>query len=110
MTDQKDRLGDKLRDVERAREDQHFAEQDRKLIEKMRQSHGTTPDQAEREAAMMRCPKCGARLRSGQINEVSIDECPEGHGIWLDKGELERIAHRESEGFVAHWLRQTITK
>jgi hypothetical protein len=37
MEDEKDRLGDKLREVEKAREDQWAFEQDRKLIEKQRQ-------------------------------------------------------------------------
>ena len=34
--DQKDRLGDKLRDLEKAREDDYFARRDRELLEKMR--------------------------------------------------------------------------
>jgi len=34
--DQKDRLGDKLRDLEKAREDDYFARRDRELVEKMR--------------------------------------------------------------------------
>ncbi len=33
---EKDRLGDKLRDLEHAREDLYFAERDRELIEKLR--------------------------------------------------------------------------
>ena len=38
--EEKDRLGDKLRDAERAREDQYFAERDRQLIDRLRQSKG----------------------------------------------------------------------
>jgi len=34
--DQKDRFGDKLRDVEKAKEDQFFAERDRRLVEKLK--------------------------------------------------------------------------
>lgn len=37
MDDEKDRFGDKLRDVEKAREDQWALEEDRKLIEKLRE-------------------------------------------------------------------------
>ena len=36
MADEKDRYGDKLRDVERGREDSYFAERDRELLEKIR--------------------------------------------------------------------------
>ncbi len=35
-TEQKDRWGDKLRDAEKAREDEYFARRDRELMEKMR--------------------------------------------------------------------------
>ena len=34
--DQKDRFGDKLRDLEHAREDQYFAEREKELLAKMR--------------------------------------------------------------------------
>jgi hypothetical protein len=33
----KDRLGDKLRDVEKAREDQYFAKRDKELIQKLKE-------------------------------------------------------------------------
>ena len=36
--DEKDRWGDKLRDAERAKEDQYFAEQERKLLEALRRA------------------------------------------------------------------------
>ncbi len=34
--EQKDRLGDKLRDIEKGREDDYFARRDRELLEKMK--------------------------------------------------------------------------
>jgi Zn-finger nucleic acid-binding protein len=36
------------------------------------------------------CPVCGAIMHIERKNKVSIDVCPE-HGLWLDKGELDRI-------------------
>ena len=36
MASEKDRLGDKLHDAEKAREDQYFARRDRELIEKLK--------------------------------------------------------------------------
>ena len=36
IKDEKDRFGDKLKDVERGREDSYFAQRDRELLEKMR--------------------------------------------------------------------------
>jgi len=37
---EKDRLGDKLRDVEKGREDKFFADRDRALIEKLKAQTG----------------------------------------------------------------------
>ncbi|MBI3785080.1 MAG: zf-TFIIB domain-containing protein [Deltaproteobacteria bacterium] len=98
---EKDRLGDKLRDAERAREDQYFAERDRKLVEKMRHDSeaGKRPD------ALGHCPKCGAKLKSLTVNKVAVEECPDCKGMWLDRGELEGIAKHENEGWIARWLR-----
>ncbi|HVM96491.1 MAG TPA: zf-TFIIB domain-containing protein [Candidatus Acidoferrales bacterium] len=105
-TSEKDRFGDKLRDAERAREDQYFADQDRKLVEKMRQ----TGDEAKHAAGSGRCPKCGTSLRPLTLNAVSVDECPDCRGVWLDRGELEAIAKHEDEGWIARWLRLEFEK
>jgi len=43
----------------------------------------------------LRCPRCLKRMaktRSGSEKAGLIDRCVNGHGIWLDKGELEKIA------------------
>ena len=61
MADQeRDRYGDKMKEVERAREDDYFARRDRELINKMR-------------GAAERCPKCGAAM--AQVNGNTA--CPE---------------------------------
>jgi Zn-finger nucleic acid-binding protein len=36
------------------------------------------------------CPVCGKRMHIERKSGVSIDTCRD-HGIWLDKGELEKI-------------------
>ncbi len=51
---------------------------------------------AEREEALplVDCPKCGKsmeRRRYGLGSQTVIDACPEGHGLWLDRGELEEL-------------------
>jgi Zn-finger nucleic acid-binding protein len=51
----------------------------------------------------MNCPKCGNVMRerereigAGSTREiVIIDVCPNCGGIWLDKGELEKLAEFE---------------
>ena len=101
---EKDRYGDKLRDVEKAREDKFFADRDRELLNKLKGAAGTQDQEAVRELAQARCPRCGERLTTRTQLEVEIDECPVGHGVWLDAGELEKLTSRESSGWLSRIL------
>jgi len=40
-----------------------------------------------------RCPHCRRRMAEGNLpgSRVTLDECPSGHGVWLDGGELEAV-------------------
>ncbi len=39
----------------------------------------------------MKCPNCGETLLMTHRNNVEIDYCPQCRGIWLDRGELDKI-------------------
>jgi Zn-finger nucleic acid-binding protein len=39
----------------------------------------------------MKCPVDGQTLVMAERHSVEIDYCPECRGIWLDRGELDRI-------------------
>ena len=45
----------------------------------------------------MRCPNCGNRLVEVERSEILIDACPSCRGVWLDRGELDKILVRERE-------------
>ncbi|TFH18597.1 MAG: hypothetical protein E4H03_14450, partial [Myxococcales bacterium] len=72
MTDEKDRFGDKLRDLEKGREDQYFAQQDRKLIERMHARQEAAKEAAQRHPGYMRCPKCGQELTEQATEGVLV--------------------------------------
>jgi uncharacterized protein len=40
----------------------------------------------------MQCPKCLAQMQLMQRHEVDIDYCPACKGVWLDRGEIDKIA------------------
>jgi uncharacterized protein len=44
----------------------------------------------------MTCPKCGGDMRRYERNGVDIDQCAECRGIFLDRGELERLVDAET--------------
>jgi Zn-finger nucleic acid-binding protein len=49
----------------------------------------------------MRCPSCGSRLVEVERSEILIDACPECRGVWLDRGELDKILVRERQAHAA---------
>ncbi len=42
----------------------------------------------------MNCPKCNVALSMTDRQGVEIDFCPQCRGIWLDRGELDKIIER----------------
>jgi uncharacterized protein len=43
----------------------------------------------------MRCPACGGDLVELERSGVRIDACRNCRGVWLDRGELDRVVERE---------------
>ena len=40
------------------------------------------------------CPRCGAGLTMSERQGIEIDYCPQCRGVWLDRGELDKIIER----------------
>ena len=55
----------------------------------------------------MKCPACtNADLLMGERQGVEIDYCPTCRGVWLDRGELDKIIERSLQQEVQHPTRQ----
>lgn len=92
----KDRMGDKLRDKGKASEDLFIAEQERRALER-----------ARADAVRPECPRDGTKLTLTDADGVSIDVCPTCSGVWLDKGELELLLQKE-EAAITTWVRSLL--
>ncbi|MEL6406180.1 MAG: zf-TFIIB domain-containing protein [Chloroflexota bacterium] len=42
----------------------------------------------------MLCPVCDVELAMAERKGIEIDYCPQCRGVWLDRGELDRIIDR----------------
>ena len=42
----------------------------------------------------MNCPQCSVALVMSERQGVEIDYCPQCRGVWLDRGELDKIIER----------------
>jgi ribosomal protein L37AE/L43A len=39
----------------------------------------------------MHCPNCSTQMQQMQRYDVDIDYCPSCKGVWLDRGEMDKI-------------------
>lgn len=50
----------------------------------------------------MKCPVCkDVTLLMSEKKGIEIDYCPECRGIWLDRGELEKLIEKEND-MISH--------
>ncbi len=45
----------------------------------------------------MKCPIDGETLVISERSQVEIDYCPKCRGVWLDRGELDKIIERSGQ-------------
>lgn len=46
---------------------------------------------------IMNCPNCNETLVMADRQGVEIDYCPKCRGVWLDRGELDKIIERSAD-------------
>lgn len=100
-----------------AHEDAFFAEEDMRLLAKMREEREARikeladaegAEEAERIKAKhwMRCPKCGHEMKEQNLDGIEIDKCGTCEGIFFDRGELEDLfLKRQSQARGGTWRR-----
>ncbi len=44
----------------------------------------------------MKCPVCSTELKITDRQGVEIDYCPQCRGVWLDRGELDKLIERSA--------------
>lgn len=48
-----------------------------------------------KKVTTMKCPICNVGLKISDRSGVEIDSCPDCRGVWLDRGELDKILERD---------------
>lgn len=49
----------------------------------------------------LKCPLCNVDLVMSERQGIEIDYCPQCRGVWLDRGELDKIIERSAESMPA---------
>jgi hypothetical protein len=95
MNDEKDRFGEFIRLLERAREDVYFAEKDREIIDKLK-SRLERAQHGELENSGLKCPRCDVHLHKYLLMDVAVHRCSGCGGIWLDRKVLPQFMNTET--------------
>ena len=45
----------------------------------------------------MKCPVCNLDLQMADRQGIEIDYCPKCRGLWLDRGELDKLIERSAQ-------------
>ncbi len=84
-------------------EEEYFARLEAEKKKKLAEERGKRLSESELEQLKslhwMHCPKCGMELHPIPYQDVTLDKCFHCQGVFLDDGELEKIAGREG-GFL----------
>jgi Zn-finger nucleic acid-binding protein len=95
--------------VPRANEDVYFAARDRELIEEMK-TEVQKVEAVTRGPLALICPKCSARFQNYSFMEFVLDRCESCEGIWLNKGDLDRILRRAARGPLGAFFERCFSK
>jgi uncharacterized protein len=47
----------------------------------------------------MKCPVCSTELKLTDRQGIEIDYCPQCRGVWLDRGELDKLIERSAADY-----------
>jgi hypothetical protein len=100
-------VADKWDERKKAQEDEYFVKKEKELIERLKAKQQETQKQSIKETCRMRCPKCGEPLRERSFQKILVDQCTGCGGIWLDAGELEDVAGRETGTWLSKFWQKT---
>ncbi|AZI36217.1 hypothetical protein NT2_04_00910 [Caenibius tardaugens NBRC 16725] len=57
---------------------------------------------SQQDVAAMSCPVCRVPLAMSDRQGIEIDYCPQCRGVWLDRGELDKIIERSAPATATH--------
>ena len=87
---------------EKALESQYIYNEEKKKIERMKES---AREEIVRTYCRNCCPKCGATLEAMTFRGVPLDKCPECGGIWLGPKDLQILAAKDHRSWFDKWFR-----
>jgi Zn-finger nucleic acid-binding protein len=54
----------------------------------------------------MKCPVCNVALLMSEKKGIEVDYCPQCRGVWLDRGELDKIIERSDSVYDERYRKE----
>jgi hypothetical protein len=89
------------------------AEKKRRLALQARREKQAAELKALKEQHWMHCPKCGMEMHEVRYRDLDVDTCFSCGGIFLDKDEIDVIAHPRQKGIMAailNWFKDETSR
>lgn len=93
-------MANKWDERKKAQEEEYFVKKEREQLAKLKAKQEAEAKVVAKEASYMKCPKCGESLKARSFQKIEIDQCGGCGGIWLDAGEIEQVAEKDSGGWL----------
>jgi Zn-finger nucleic acid-binding protein len=100
-------MANKWDERKRAQEDEYFVKKERELVAKLKAKQEAESKDIAQKAASMKCPKCGESLQERSFQNILIDQCTGCGGIWLDAGEMEQVAEKDSGSWLGKFWQKS---
>ncbi len=98
-------------------EDEYFvredAEKTRRLALEVKRAMAAEEQRKLKQLHWMRCPKCGMEMHEVRLGTIDVDTCFSCGGVFLDKGEIDVIAHPRQKGLMSailNWFKDETTR
>lgn len=80
------------------------AEKVKRLQDKLKEEEEEKERAQIKATCYMKCPTCGGQLEALMFKGVEIDRCLSCGGVWLDEGELEKLAGADDSNVIGDIL------
>jgi Zn-finger nucleic acid-binding protein len=81
-------------------EDEYFAKRDAELKHRMHAQQVADHEAAERRTHLLRCPRCGGRMKDHLLHGITVEQCTECHGVFIDDHALHKFSHHHDAGIL----------